>query len=253
MDVLRGEGADASFSFFFVPSSTDSGSWVFASPAARQAFATRAAACGCTSSSVDVNESDEEELDDDDDDVAIDEFVGLVSSPAYASVAAAVQAGSIGPQLVATVRPLIAGLGVREAAATVTRAVAEVCCLLSKLRTCIRSMAPMKLHKRLHVYTQSLGPKIATPLEWAKREQYGELLASLLFDVAPPVVVAGLSEIQRAWNALPARPASLIQKIFVQLHQNDVVDTAGFFAWQNDGSVTRAIPGKAEAVQELTK
>ena len=139
MDVLRGEGADASFCHFFVPSSTDSGSWVFASPAARQAFAVRAAACGCTSSSVDVNESDEEELDDDDDDVAIDEFVGLVSSPAYASVAAAVQAGSVGPQLVATVRPLIAGLGVREAAATVTRAVAEVCCLLSTLRACVLS------------------------------------------------------------------------------------------------------------------
>lgn len=128
MDVLGEEGADASFSSFFMPSSGDSGSWVFATPAARQAFAARAAASGRTSSDQDVHESDDEDLDDDDDELAVDEFAGLVSSPAYASVAAAVQAGSVGPQLVATIRPLIAGLGVREAAAIVTRAVAEVCC-----------------------------------------------------------------------------------------------------------------------------
>ena len=92
-----------------------------------------------------------------------------------------------------------------------------------------------------------------SPAQWSVREQYGAVLSSRLYgdDYTASAVVA-LSEVQRACAAL-AFPAGLIQSVFVQWHQQDVIESSGFFAWRNDHGLTLAVPGKAAAVEQLAK
>jgi hypothetical protein len=90
------------------------------------------------------------------------------------------------------------------------------------------------------------------PAEWVAPTQYGKLIASYCYgDAKWREALVGLSEIQRVW-ATTGKAAGLLLSIFVQLHQQDAMEDRGFVAWKNNCTLTVAIPGKSEAVAQLS-
>jgi hypothetical protein len=96
------------------------------------------------------------------------------------------------------------------------------------------------------------------PADWTSEDEFGGALAALCFDddegsVAKiPAVVAALCEVQ-AFCSARGYPKGLIQGIFVQLHQNDVIAAPGFLAWKDDTGASLKVDGKGTALIQLNK
>jgi hypothetical protein len=90
------------------------------------------------------------------------------------------------------------------------------------------------------------------PAEWVAPTQYGVLIAKYCYgETKWREALVGLTEIQRAWVAA-GKPAGVLLSIFVQLHQQDAMEDRGFTSWKDDTSVTVAVPGKLEALTQLS-
>lgn len=100
----------------------------------------------------------------------------------------------------------------------------------------------------------ALLPKIEiakTKASWADPEEYGELLANLLYtaDVKTSQLSA-LYAIQNFMHSIEF-PKGLIESVFMALYQNDILDEDAFIAYKYD--LDDETPGKMKAIIQTTQ
>ena len=87
--------------------------------------------------------------------------------------------------------------------------------------------------------------------DWTSAEQYGDLLSNLIYPTDPKThQLQTLYALQRFFHSI-SFPKGLLEKVFMALYQNDILDEDAFIAYKYD--VDDETPGKMKAIIETTQ
>ena len=89
---------------------------------------------------------------------------------------------------------------------------------------------------------------------WAADDVFGAALKKVLGESASPEEqMAGVYGVQR-WlheHAFPKAEVALIEKVFITLYNEDIIEEDGFMAWKDD--LTNPVEGKIKALFQITQ